>query len=98
MPTYEYECRKCGHTFETFQSMSDKPLRKCPACGKMALQRLLGTGAAVIFRGGGFYETDYRSETYKREAKKEKEAASGGEGKDSGKDSSPGKKKSGDDA
>ncbi len=60
MPTYEYECEGCGHAFEEFQYMSDKPLRKCPKCGKMKLQRLIGSGAGIIFKGSGFYETDYK--------------------------------------
>jgi putative FmdB family regulatory protein len=60
MPTYEYECDNCGHTFEEFQAMSDKPLRKCPKCAKMKLQRLIGAGAGIIFKGSGFYETDYK--------------------------------------
>lgn len=60
MPTYEYECDVCGHEFEEFQSMSDKPLKKCPSCGKNKLQRLIGAGAGIIFKGSGFYETDYK--------------------------------------
>jgi len=59
MPTYEYECQKCGCRFEKFQNMKDKPLRTCPECGG-AVQRLLGAGAAVIFKGSGFHATDYR--------------------------------------
>lgn len=58
MPTYEYECQKCGYRFEEFQSMKDKPLKICPACGG-SVRRLLGTGAAVIFKGSGFHKTDY---------------------------------------
>lgn len=69
MPTYEYKCTSCGHALEQFQSMKDKPLRKCPACGKNTLERQIGTGAAVIFKGSGFYQTDYRSESYKSAAK-----------------------------
>ncbi len=60
MPTYEYECDACGHKFEKFQSMTAKTLRKCPACGKPKLQRLMGAGAGIIFKGSGFYETDYK--------------------------------------
>jgi len=63
MPTYEYACDACEHQFEEFQSMKDKPLKKCPKCGKRKLRRLFGTGAAVIFKGSGFYQTDYRSES-----------------------------------
>ena len=59
MPTYEYECQRCGHVFERFQSMKDEPLKRCPECrGKV--KRLLGTGAAVVFKGSGFYTTDSR--------------------------------------
>jgi putative FmdB family regulatory protein len=87
MPTYEYECRKCGHQFEQFQKMTDEPLKRCPKCrGKV--MRLLGTGAGVIFKGSGFYETDYRSKSYKEAAKKEK----------SGSDSKPAKKDGGESA
>ena len=69
MPTYDYECDACKHAFEEFQSMMDKPLKKCPKCGKSKLRRLIGTGAAIIFKGSGFYQTDYRSESYKSAAK-----------------------------
>ncbi|HVS39805.1 MAG TPA: zinc ribbon domain-containing protein [Gemmataceae bacterium] len=75
MPTYEYECEACGHAFDEFQSMSEPPLTKCPKCGKKKLTRLFGTGAGVIFKGSGFYETDYRSESYKKAAKADQEAA-----------------------
>lgn len=66
MPTYDYRCNACRHEFEQYQSIKDKPLKKCPTCGKSALERLIGMGAAVIFKGGGFYQTDYRSESYKK--------------------------------
>jgi putative FmdB family regulatory protein len=66
MPTYEYKCRKCEHQFEQFQSITAKSLRKCPKCGAMTLNRLIGTGTGVIFKGSGFYATDYRSENYKK--------------------------------
>ena len=66
MPTYEYVCKKCEHEFEQFQSITAKPTRKCPKCGKMKLQRLIGAGAGIIFKGSGFYQTDYRSESYKQ--------------------------------
>jgi putative FmdB family regulatory protein len=69
MPTYEYQCADCGFEFEKFQSMTASVLRKCPQCGKRSLRRLIGTGAGVIFKGSGFYETDYRSESYKNAAK-----------------------------
>ena len=71
MPTYNYECAACGHAFELFQSMTDKVKRKCPACGQRKLERLIGTGAGLIFKGSGFYETDYRGDSYKADAKKD---------------------------
>ena len=72
MPTYEYRCTSCKHEFEHFQSMKDKTLKKCPSCGKNALERLIGTGAAVIFKGSGFYQTDYRPDSYKKAAEADK--------------------------
>lgn len=86
MPTYEYECPKCRKTFEIFQSMKDEPLKTCPnkKC-KGKVKRLIGTGAGLIFKGSGFYITDYRSEGYKQAAKKDSSASSspssGGESK-----------------
>jgi putative FmdB family regulatory protein len=68
MPTYDYKCGACGHAFEQFQSITAAPLKKCPKCARRTLQRLIGTGGGIIFRGSGFYETDYRSESYKRAA------------------------------
>ena len=70
MPTYEYECSKCNDIFEVFQSMKDKRVEKCPACGGK-VKRLFGTGAGIIFKGSGFYETDYRSNSYHSDAKKD---------------------------
>ena len=75
MPTYDYECDACGHEFELFQSISDSVKRKCPECGKLKLRRLFGTGAAVVFKGSGFYQTDYRSDSYKKAAEKDKKSA-----------------------
>jgi putative FmdB family regulatory protein len=72
MPTYDYECDACGHTFELFQSISEPVKKKCPDCGKPKLRRLFGTGAAVVFKGSGFYQTDYRSDSYKKAAEKDK--------------------------
>jgi len=66
MPTYDYRCNACGKQFEQFQSMKDSPLKVCPHCGKKALERLIGTGGAIIFKGSGFYQTDYRSESYNK--------------------------------
>ena len=84
MPTYDYLCEECGHRFEFFQSMNDEKLRDCPKDGcDGPVKRLLGTGAGIIFKGGGFYETDYRSESYKSGAKKESEASKPKESKSS---------------
>jgi|SRR6185503_18908483 len=69
MPTYQYECEACGHCFEELQSMMDKKLRKCPKCSKLKLFRLIGSGAGVIFKGSGFYETDYKKKTPSSESK-----------------------------
>jgi putative FmdB family regulatory protein len=77
MPTYEYECEKCGYKFEEFQSITAEPLKNCPKC-KGQVRRLIGTGAGLIFKGSGFYATDYRGADYK---KKEKEEKSGGKEK-----------------
>jgi putative FmdB family regulatory protein len=71
MPTYDYVCDACGHTFELFQSISEPVQKKCPKCGKLKLRRLFGTGAAVVFKGSGFYQTDYRSDSYKKAAEKD---------------------------
>lgn len=79
MPTYDYVCDACEHEFELFQSISEPVKRKCPECGKLKLRRLFGTGAAVVFKGSGFYETDYRSDSYKKAAEKDKKSQSGGE-------------------
>ncbi len=68
MPTYDYLCEGCGHKFELFQSINDPVQRKCPKCKKSKLRRLFGTGAAVMFKGSGFYTTDYRSDSYKKAA------------------------------
>jgi|SRR5947209_1713536 len=75
MPTYDYQCDACKHAFEEYQSFSAEPLKKCPKCGKLKLRRLIGTGAAVLFKGSGFYQTDYRSESYKSAAKADSEAS-----------------------
>ncbi len=71
MPTYAYACDHCGHEFDAFQSITAKPMRKCPACGQASLKRLIGAGGGIIFKGSGFYCTDYRSESYKTATKKE---------------------------
>jgi len=87
VPTYEYQCDACEHNFDEFQSMTEEPLKKCPKCGKKKLRRLLGTGAAIIFKGSGFYQTDYRSESYKSAAKSDAEPAKSD--KDSAKSDAP---------
>ena len=71
MPTYDYRCPKCGHEFEVFQAMTAGVLKKCPQCGQLSLKRLIGPGAAVLFKGSGFYTTDYRSQSYQKQAKAE---------------------------
>jgi putative FmdB family regulatory protein len=68
MPTYDYVCDGCGHAFELFQSMTDGVKKTCPKCGKKKLRRLIGAGGAIVFKGSGFYKTDYRSESYKKGA------------------------------
>src|SRR5712691_2967598 len=75
MPTYEYQCDACEHNFDEFQSIKAEPLKKCPKCGKKKLRRVFGAGAAILFKGSGFYETDYRSESYKKSAKADQEAS-----------------------
>ena len=74
MPTYDYECDACRYTFEVFQSITDSVKRKCPECGKPKLRRLIGGGAGFLFKGSGFYATDYRSESYKKGAEAERKA------------------------
>jgi putative FmdB family regulatory protein len=76
MPTYDYECEACGHTLEVFQGINDPVKKKCPECKKSKLKRQFGTGAAIVFKGSGFYQTDYRSEGYKKAAKKDSESKS----------------------
>jgi putative FmdB family regulatory protein len=68
MPTYDYVCDACNHKFELFQSITAEPEKKCPECGKKKLRRLIGAGAAIVFKGSGFYQTDYRSDSYKKRA------------------------------
>jgi putative FmdB family regulatory protein len=84
MPTYEYECTKCGHRFEKFQGINDKPVSKCPRCaGKV--KRLISGGSGLIFKGSGFYITENRSASYKKGAKSESGGGEGAKGGDSGK-------------
>ncbi len=94
MPTYEYECDSCDHRFEAFQSITAAPLQKCPGCGRKQVRRLISGGAGFLFKGSGFYTTDYRNEGYKQAAKKEKEQTEGkSESKSSKKSESKAKKK-----
>ena len=94
MPTYQYQCSACKHAFEELQSMKDEPLTKCPKCKKKKLNRLLGTGAGLLFKGSGFYITDYRSDSYKSAAKADAPPSGktdGGAAKSDGGSSSGGK-------
>ncbi len=96
MPTYDYLCDACGHKFELFQNISDPLQRKCPPCKKLKLRRLFGTGAAIMFKGSGFYQTDYRSDSYKKAASADSsssESKSSGESKSSKSDSGGDKSK-----
>ena len=89
MPTYDYVCDACGHKFEHFQGINSEVLTKCPECRKKKLRRLFGTGAAIVFKGSGFYTTDYRSDSYKERAAADKkgEAAAASSSSDSKSDS-----------
>jgi putative FmdB family regulatory protein len=82
MPTYDYVCDECGHSFEMFHSITEPPKKKCPECGKLKLRRLIGPGAAVIFKGSGFYQTDYRSASYKKAAAAAEKSPTKSDGKD----------------
>lgn len=88
MPTYDYVCSSCGHRWELFQSIKASPKRKCPDCGAMKAKRVIGPGAGIIFKGSGFYQTDYRSDAYKKAAeadrKAQEKASSNGEETSSG--------------
>jgi len=88
MPTYDYECAACGHRFEEFQAITAAPIRTCPKCKRRKVKRMIGSGAGILFKGSGFYQTDYRSESYKKAAEREK-PATGGSGEGEG--SKPGK-------
>ncbi len=79
MPTYDYRCQTCDHEWELFQSITAKPIRKCPDCGALKAKRVIGPGAGIIFRGSGFYQTDYRSDAYKKAAAADKKASSASE-------------------
>jgi putative FmdB family regulatory protein len=75
MPTYDYECSKCKHAWELFQPITAKPVKKCPECGKQSARRVIGPGAAILFKGSGFYLTDYRSDSYKKAAEADKKSS-----------------------
>ena len=96
MPTYDYECDACGHAFELFQGISEPVKRKCPECKKQKLRRLFGTGAAVVFKGSGFYQTDYRSDSYKKAAAADAKPAGESSSKSEGKSESKSETKSSD--
>ncbi len=98
MPTYDYLCKQCRHTWEEFQSITAPPTKKCPVCGKKKAERQIGAGGGVIFKGSGFYQTDYRSDAYKKAADADaKSSSAGGEPKSggSGGDSKPASRDSG---
>ncbi|MFM8890292.1 MAG: FmdB family zinc ribbon protein [Planctomycetia bacterium] len=92
MPTYDYVCDACGHAFELFQSMTDSVKKTCPECGKKKLRRLIGAGGAIVFKGSGFYKTDYRSDSYKKGAAADSGGSSGSGEKSGGKPEGGGKK------
>ena len=102
MPTYDYICDACEHAWELFQKITDDPVKKCPECGKKKAVRQFGTGAAIMFKGSGFYETDYRSDSYKKSAeadkpkkpdsKDSKSSSTSSENKSSGSTDKPAKK------
>jgi putative FmdB family regulatory protein len=98
MPTYDYQCDACGHSFELFQGINEAKKKKCPKCGKSKLRRLIGAGAAIVFKGSGFYQTDYRSEAYKKRAAEEQKqasaASSGSDGSDANKSDQKAKSRS----
>lgn len=98
MPTYDYECSQCEHKWEEFQSITAKPLRKCPACGKLRAKRVIGAGAGIIFKGSGFYQTDYRSSSYKKAAEADSKAQSASSESKSSKDSGSADKSSSSDS
>ena len=97
MPTYDYECDACGYKMELFQGINDPVKKKCPECGKQKLRRLFGSGAAIVFRGSGFYQTDYRSESYKKAAKADSSSKSESKSSSKKSDSKPAKKSKGTD-
>lgn len=95
MPTYDYQCDACDHKFEYYQGINDAKLRKCPECGRLKLRRLIGTGAAIVFKGSGFYQTDYRSDSYKKAKAADKPSESSSGSSDSKSKSTSSESKSG---
>jgi putative FmdB family regulatory protein len=87
MPTYDYECDACEHKFELYQSITADPEKTCPKCKKKKLRRLIGTGGAIVFKGSGFYQTDYRSDSYKKSASADSSSTSSSSSEKSGSDS-----------
>ena len=87
MPTYDYSCDACHHSFEVFESITAEPQKKCPKCKKQKLRRLFGAGAGLVFKGSGFYQTDYRSDSYKKAASADKPATESSSNGDTGKKS-----------
>jgi putative FmdB family regulatory protein len=97
MPTYDYSCDSCNHEFELFQSITAKPEKKCPKCKKNKLRRLFGAGAGIMFKGSGFYQTDYRSDSYKKAAEADKpktDSAPAGDSNSSKSETKPAKSES----
>ena len=88
MPTYDYVCRNCEHKWELFQSIKSNPVRKCPGCGRLKAKRMIGSGAGILFKGSGFYQTDYRSDSYKKAAEADKKSQTKTETKSESKGSS----------
>ncbi len=95
MPTYDYRCKACNHRWELFQSITADPIKKCPQCGKAKAERIIGAGAGLLFKGSGFYLTDYRSDSYKKAAAADSSSSGGkSESKSDGGSSSGGESKS----
>ncbi|MFM8583882.1 MAG: FmdB family zinc ribbon protein [Planctomycetaceae bacterium] len=84
MPTYDYICDACSHVWEEFQSITAEPTKKCPECKKKKARRRIGSGAGILFKGTGFYQTDYRSDSYKKAADADSKSSSGGESSSKG--------------
>jgi len=98
MPTYDYVCDECGHEFEAFESITAQPRTDCPECTRPRLRRKIGPGAAILFKGSGFYQTDYRSESYKKAAEAEKSSGQAATGAEKSSDGTAKSKPSGDSA